>query len=152
MKMASKRGRASLIQKGATTAAKLVKVTPERQIVEHLQAAVAGVHSLPLLTGKLGCEALDCLELIDKFRTGYRDRVKLLLLKDPYASLAGISRRFRSERSHAIRHGFSTLSQPQKMGSHLSSFWKPALRTSPRFASFSASATRICRRMSSNMC
>ena len=70
----TKKGGRPLPRKTAT-AAKLIKITPERQIVEHLQTAVAGVHRLPLLTGKLGCEALDCLELIDKFRTGYRDRV-----------------------------------------------------------------------------
>ena len=84
MKTASTKGGHPLPGKTAT-AAKLVKITPERQIVEHLQAAVAGVHSLPLPTGKLGREALDCLELIDKFRTGYRDRVKQLLLKEPGA-------------------------------------------------------------------
>jgi hypothetical protein len=38
-----------------------------------------------LLTGKLGCQFLDCLELTDRIRTGYRDRVKELLLKEPGA-------------------------------------------------------------------
>jgi hypothetical protein len=63
----------------------VTKTTPERQIVEQLQHALAGIGRLPLLTGRLGCQFLDCLELTDKIRTRYRDRVKELLLKEPGA-------------------------------------------------------------------
>ena len=69
----------------APASSKLSKITPERQIVEQLQHALAGIDRLPLLTGRLGCQFLDCLELTDKIRTGYRDRVKQLLLKEPDA-------------------------------------------------------------------
>ena len=52
MKAPTKKGGPPLPRKTAT-AAKLIKITPERQIVEHLQAAVAGVHSLPLPVTRL---------------------------------------------------------------------------------------------------
>jgi hypothetical protein len=80
-----KRGRASLIQKGATSAAKLTKITPEREIVQRLQYVLAEIDRLPLLTGSLGCQALDCFELVDKIRARYRERARKLLLEQPGA-------------------------------------------------------------------
>lgn len=73
------------VQKDTARAAKLTKISSEQTVVEHLQAAVAGIERLPLLTGRLGCQFLDCLELTDKFRTRYGDRVKQLLSKSPDA-------------------------------------------------------------------
>jgi hypothetical protein len=80
-----KRGRASLNQKGATSAAKLSKITPQREIVQHLQRVLAEVDRLPVLTGELGCQALDCFELVDKIRTRYREKARKLLLEHPGA-------------------------------------------------------------------
>lgn len=85
MKTIKRRQAVPPVQKDTARAAKLTKISSEQTVVEHLQAAVAGIERLPLLTGRLGCQFLDCLELTDKFRTRYGDRVKQLLSKSPDA-------------------------------------------------------------------
>ena len=80
-----KRGRASLIQKGATSAAKLTKISAERQLVQRLQYVLAEIDRLPLLTGELGCQALDCFELVDKIRDKVSRKGRKLLLEQPGA-------------------------------------------------------------------
>ena len=64
---------------------KVAKPNSERQVVEHLQAVLADIDRLPLLTGALGCQALDCFELVAKIREKYRDKARALLLEQPGA-------------------------------------------------------------------
>jgi hypothetical protein len=80
-----KRGRASLTQKGATSAAKLSKINPERQIVESLQSLLARVDTMPLPTGQLGCEFLDALKLTEKISDKIFAKARKLLLEQPGA-------------------------------------------------------------------
>ena len=61
------------------------EVTPERQIVEHLQALLAKVDSMELPTGQLGCDFLDCLKITEKISEKVFTKARELLLKEPGA-------------------------------------------------------------------
>jgi hypothetical protein len=56
---------------------------PAQAIVERLQHVLADIDNLPLPTGKLGCQFLDALELLDKIREKVRQKARELLLKEP---------------------------------------------------------------------
>jgi hypothetical protein len=83
MKTASKKGGRLLPKKDGHIAAKLTKPTPEREIVQRLQYALAEIDRLPLPIGKLGCQFLDALELCDKIREKVRAKARELLLQEP---------------------------------------------------------------------
>ena len=76
-------GRAPLKNDAAPASSKLTKVSAERQLVQRLQYALAELDRLPLPIGELGCQFLDCLELVDKIRDKVRGKARELLLKEP---------------------------------------------------------------------
>ena len=69
----------------ATQQPEAAKPSSQRQLVEHLQTVLAKVDAMPVLTKELGCQALDCFELVDKIRTRYREKARNLLLEQPGA-------------------------------------------------------------------
>ena len=79
------RERAVLPQRKTATAAKLTKVTPQREIVQNLQTLLARLDTMPLPTGELGCEFLDALKLTERISEKVFAKARKLLLEQPDA-------------------------------------------------------------------
>jgi hypothetical protein len=61
------------------------QLSPEREIVQRLQYVLAEIDRLPLPTGRLGTQFLDCLELTDKIHEKARAKARALLMREPNA-------------------------------------------------------------------
>ncbi len=91
MKVPTKRvGRAPL-KNDAAAASKLLKTTSEEAVVQHLQHVLAELHRLPLPTGRVGCQFLDCLELVDQIALVCAKRLRNYSSRNRASSPTGTS-------------------------------------------------------------
>ena len=121
---------ASLIQKGATAAAKLTKISPTQDLVERADRFLAGINHYRLPDGPEATRVLDLCETFDGIRTKLRAKAKALLSERARAQYpVTMSRRSRSGvLSRRYGAGFRR-SVPRGRYPHARAIhWKPAAR------------------------